>query len=151
MKKRLTSLLILCASVVFAAPALPFKEFKAEAVPAKFTAGTPVEITVKMELKEGVSFQAYRLFCYQPNVPTAFFERPGLKIKKNKEKRYTSASIQPWKWFSKLPTSGSFTFNLDTTGWPEGDYSISLQGIFRNPDQKNLYRSTAVNFTITKE
>lgn len=151
MKKIMSLFLIFCAAAVPAGPSLPFKEFKAEAVPAQFKAGTPVKITVKLEAADGFSLRASRLFCYQSNVPAAFFERPGLKITKSKEKEYTSAAIQPWKWFGQAISSGPFTLNLDTKGWPEGDYSICLQGIFRGPDKKDLYRSTDVNFSITKE
>ena len=150
MKSILTSIIMFFGMIAFAAPILPCKEFKATASPESLKAGTPVKISVTVVPAEGFTFKAYRLFCYQPNVPTAFFERKGLKITKAKQKQYTTAEIHPWKWIRKNLPNHSFSFELNTKDWPEGDYCIAVQGIFGSPDKKDLYRTAEFVFSITK-
>lgn len=150
MKNILKSILMFFGMIAFAAPVLPYKEFKANAAPETFKAGAPVKISVTAVPAEGFSFKAYRLFCYQPNVPTAFFERPGMKITKAKEKKFTSAEIRSWTWLRKELPDHTLSFELNTKDWPEGDYCIAVQGIFGGPGKKDLYRATELTFSIVK-
>ena len=85
------------------------------------------------------------------NIPGDFPKVMKLKIN-GKNPEWQNVSVSPYRWFSKAKPGNSGS--ISTKGWPEGDYCISITGLFREKAKGNLktdvYRGSHLLFTLEK-
>jgi hypothetical protein len=122
----------------------PYVEFKAELSAKEYHAGSELPFTVRISCTDGFVCTATRIFCYKANTPGDFFARVGLQATDNKDARYISAEILPWKWERNLSAEMTVSRTISTDLWPAGDYLLSVQAIFHDAAKREYYRSVGL-------
>lgn len=118
-------------------------------VPDSLAAGQKLEVTLPFSTESGVTVAGYAVNALTACVPE---ECKNMKweLKKAVPETYNYYRIVPHVWI-RPPLSGAsqaLKCVIDTTGWPGGDYKLSLQ-ITIMKDGKDYYLSTDFMTTIT--
>lgn len=97
-------------------------------VPEKpVAAGTKLKMSCEFQALDGEAFGGRSVEVIRKNAPRAFFDRPGLKLKKYPASAdYDAVVLVPYIHSQPQP-GAKFDFTLDTTGFAPGKYKIYLQ------------------------
>lgn len=116
--------------------------------PAKVKAGTKVEFQCDYAALPGESYGGHTVLVLRKNAPAAFFDRPGLAVRKHGTAAgYDSTILVPFAHHASVPEA-KIAFALDTTGYPAGDYELYLQIRVVKADGKTSYPSYPVAVTV---
>lgn len=126
------------------------KSIKVTPNPIKVKAGEKIAFTCDYTAKDGEFYGGYLLMVLRKYVPKAFFELNSAKVRKNKSSAdYDGITIKPFIHSANLPAT-QLKFELDTTGYPVGRYTVHLQFRVVKADGKTSYPSYPIALTITK-
>lgn len=107
--------------------------------------GGRLELKPQIEFASGDSLRSYSLFAYVHDTPAAFAEMRKADIRPNgRDPYWRSIPIAPSKWTGTLPDN----LELDVSGWPEGDYRVTLQCHVKDAAGKDRYRPHPFEFSI---
>lgn len=127
-----------------------WKSLKVTPHPAVVKSGEKVAFTCDYVANDGEYFGGYLLLTLRKDAPAEFFE-----LKKAQVQKYAPASsydriiIKPYLHSANLPST-KLNFEIDTTGYPAGNYKIYIQ--FRRVVAKGnpVYPSFPIDLQITK-
>lgn len=118
-------------------------------VPDSLATGQKMEVLLPFSTESGVTVAGYAVNALTANVPE---ECKNMKweLKKAVPETYNYYRVVPHVWIRPSLSGASQTLKcvIDTTGWPDGDYKLSLQ-ITIMKDGKDYYLSTDFMTTIT--
>lgn len=118
-----------------------------------FQSGSKITLKIRTEYPENYFFGAWRIFAYVRSLPADFSQATGFQVNHNKDPRWTSVPILPWKWLpAKQRGSKEIQVVLDSGKFPSGDYQLTVSTLFqgKNPAEKckDVYRSAVFTFTL---
>lgn len=108
--------------------------------------GTKLVVSPAFDLPAGEVFKAWNICAYCRDVPPAFAARYADRTNAKGGKRWASFGIRDYVWTKEKPAS----LDLDTAGWPAGDYSLRFQ-YYAKKDGKDVYASRNFGFTLTEK
>lgn len=121
-------------------------------------AGEKLAVTLTYSTGPKTSLDAWRTIAWAQFVPTSAGKAESWTLKPNeKDPAWASYDFpgSEWKWRKTEPgvTGAVLTYELDTTGWVEGDYRLSTGCLFRmreNPEAKpvDTYRNGSFYFSV---
>jgi len=115
---------------------------------AAVKSGSKVTFTCNYEALPGEFFGGFLVVALRKNTPAAFFDTADQsKIRKHKASGYDTITLLPYK-HSANQAAANFTFELDTTGYPAGNYDLYLQIRRVKADKKTAYPNYVFNLTI---
>ena len=153
MKKLITLIALLGAVVMFGQTPAPFS-VKTTLAGEKTSFKPGDEIPIKLEWKcpEGYRLAGWGANAYIRNVPADFAKSLNLKIS-GKDPKWQTAPFHKWTWIPKGREKDTVSFKT-TEKWPEGDYQISIEVLFREIDKPNVktdkYKASPIVFSIEK-
>jgi hypothetical protein len=116
-----------------------------------FKPGETIPFRFEYKCPENYWLAGWGTTAYLKNIPGDFPKIMKLKIN-GKNPEWQNVSVSPYRWFSKAKPGNSGS--ISTKGWPEGDYCISITGLFREKAKGNLktdvYRGSHLLFTLEK-
>ena len=116
--------------------------------PVKVKAGEKVSFQCAYTALPGESFGGHIIVVIRKNAPQGFFDLPGLTIRKHaKAPDYDMAVLLPFVPHEFVPEV-TIPFELDTTGYPAGDYTIGFQVREVKADGKLAYPTYPVALTV---
>ncbi|MBE6367991.1 MAG: hypothetical protein E7052_08825 [Lentisphaerae bacterium] len=116
-------------------------------------AGTKYQVTCDFTAADKYFFGGYCVFVMRKNVPAKFFERSGLKIKFADKAKQTphgndQTTLVKFKHMPSVETQ-KFDFELDTTGFPPGEYKLSVEiRLVDRQTQKTSYPFKVLPLTV---
>ncbi len=155
MKKILTLIALLSVLVMFGQNP---KDFAVKTTLAgeksSFKAGETVSFKIESKCPEEFRMAAWVPYTYVGRVPENFIEALNIKInRKSKDPKWQGINFHKWVWLSKDKVKDIYSFET-TDRWPEGDYEIIINVLFRRKDQPSgktdVYRSSQIEFSIEK-
>ena len=119
-----------------------------------YKTGSNIPVTLSWKCPEGHALAAWKIGAYLPSLPYRFAEETNHKVSVNKDPKWSSIMIVPWKWLKKEEREKLTTLDIsfDTKGWPKGDYRLQCTVLIRvndKPEDKtDKYIATAFVFTL---
>ncbi len=120
-----------------------------------YKAGSEIPVTISWKCPEGYAISGWKIGAYMPSLPYKFAEETNQKVSVNKDPKWSSVTLVPWKWLlnkeerAKLST---LDVSFDTKGWPKGDYRLQCTVLIRVNDKPEVktdkYISTNFIFTL---
>ena len=151
MKKLLILLFIITAVIVSAA------DFEVGSKLPKgriYKEGSEIPVAISWKCPEGYALSAWKIGAYMPSLPYRFAEETNQKVSVNKDPKWSSVTLVPWKWLDKEEREKLRTLDVsfDTKGWPKGDYRLQCTVLIRVNDKPEVktdkYISTNFLFTL---
>ena len=132
--------------------------FKAETTVAVdrtiFKPGEKIPLKIVCLCPEGThQVGSWSLGAYLTDIPEGFEKIPGFVIRPNKDPRWSYVDVKQGCWFGFAQRKKrEFQVEIDTTGWPEGDYRMNVNITFQPivAGETFIYRAGAFTFTIEK-
>lgn len=150
-------LILLTAGMLYAAPdtkkqpmtdPAPWIVLRARAIPDKVLSGAPLIVEIYGKGRPPYLFGGTRLFVYRKNAPWRFFENSTLKVQKHtKDARYDSVELGCWKWFKHAPEA-TVIRQVDTSGWPPGEYILIAHVLFYPGPGPEHYRFSGTELKL---
>ena len=126
------------------------KALKVTPNPVKVQSGSKIAFDCDYEAKDGEFYGGFVVMTLRKNAPAAFFDLKKDQVKKHATApAYDHLVLLPFKHSQNLKST-KINFELDTTGYPAGDYDILLQIRVVKADGKTSYPSYPITVTITK-
>ena len=119
-----------------------------------FKAGEKIAVKIVCSYPEGThEVGSWRAFAYLRDIPEGFEKMPGFKVKADRDPKWSAVETNQGYWFkTKQRKNKEFLVELDTKGWPEGDYRLGIRNTFQPivKDEKYIYRSGSISFSLEK-
>lgn len=126
------------------------KNIKVTPNPVTVKSGTKIAFSCDYTPKDGEFYGGFTVLTLRKNVPAAFFDLNRAKVKKHASAPdYDHLGLVPFKHSPNQPVA-KISFELDTTGYPAGNYDILLQIRVVKADGKTSYPSYPIALTVTK-
>lgn len=126
------------------------KSLKVTPNPVTVKSGEKIAFSCDYAAKDGEFYGGFIVVTLRKHVPKAFFDLNNAKVRKHATAPdYDSMILLPFKSSANLPAT-KINFELDTTGYPAGDYDILLQIRVVKADGKTAYPSYPITVTVTK-
>ena len=108
--------------------------------------GTRLVVTPDFAIPADETFKAWNVCAYCRDVPSAFAARHADKTDTSNGKYWSSFAVRDYTWTKAKPAS----FELDTAGWPAGDYVLRFQ-YYAAKGGKDVYPTRDFTFTLTED
>jgi len=157
MKKTLLLLVSMLFCCGIAASAEPSKDFAVKATilsegKTVFKPGDKIPLKLVCEYPaETHQVGSWRAAAYLRDIPEGFEKLPGFKLKPQRDPKWSAVDTDQGKWFPvKLRRDREFQVELNTKGWPEGDYRMMIRITFQPLDKagKFVYRAGYITFSL---
>ncbi|MBO5724228.1 MAG: hypothetical protein J6S58_05305 [Lentisphaeria bacterium] len=116
-----------------------------------FAPGSMIPVAIQYRCPADYQLRAWSVSAYAKNVPESFGKAMKLSVR-GKDPKWQGFSFHPWKWISNVKSPLKVSFS--TKGFPEGDYRITVNTLFRKTGAKghktDRYVSKVISFSIEK-
>ena len=119
-----------------------------------YKVGSEIPVTLQWKCPEDYVPAGWSIIAYIPSLPYRFAEETDRKVSVNKDPKWSSVSLVPWKWLNKEERAKLRTLDIsfDTKGWPKGDYRLQCTLLTRVNDKPEVktdkYMTTNFIFTL---
>ena len=118
--------------------------------PVKVKSGTKIAFSCDYEAKDDEFYGGFLVLTLRKYTPQAFFEKNAAQVRKHASApAYDHLVLVPFKHSPDSKTA-KIEFELDTTGYPPGDYDIALQIRVVKADRKTSYPNYLITLTVTE-